>query len=72
MAKPRICASCRASMCEEWEIQGVEPAEAEFYVEGRVLADNNSGWRPYRAYLCLGHMEMMLIDGAEFPVQRKL
>ncbi len=66
MAKKRICASCRNGGSDSDE------CVAEFFVKGRVPADNNSGWRPYQAYLCDCHLEIMLDDGAEFHIQRKL
>jgi len=70
--KRRICASCRAGVSDLDDPDDFKPAEADYYVQGKVYSNYSDRMIPYRAYLCAGHMEMMLQDGAEFPVQRKL
>ncbi len=62
MAKKRICASCRHN-------EG-EPDEATTYVKGRVPTGDR--WMPYQGYLCDGHVQVMIDNGAEFHIQREL
>ena len=57
-----LCAQCRNNYadCDE---ENVGPAQADFYVQGTVLRDDDSGRRrPYRANLCDGHVDMLEDD----------
>ena len=69
--KPRICASCRAGYADETDPE-VGPAEADFYVQGRVWGSHQTRMRPYQGYLCADHVTMMEDDGAVFTVCRKI
>lgn len=53
--KERLCAQCR---------NGETEVPAEFYVTGRTVEG-----RPYRAYLCSGHVEILLSDGYQLQIQ---
>lgn len=66
-----VCGSCKNG---EWDDDDpdVGPEDAEYYVTGKIPADTKSGWRPYRAYLCRDHMEMLEEDGAVWKTVRKL
>ena len=58
----KLCAQCRSNYADNDE-PDVGPADAEFYVQGTVLRDDDSGRRrPYRANLCDDHVEIMLED----------
>jgi len=60
----RKCAQCRLA---DWgEEPEVGPADAEFYVAGRVPSPHSDRLIPYRGYICRNHYDAFLEDGAEF------
>ena len=61
--KYHTCASCRNGEIYD------EPATCE--VRGRI-AGCARDWIPYHSYLCDEHLELLLDDGAELHIVRKL
>lgn len=58
----KYCASCRNG-------ENLIPADVE--VKGRTFRYAECG-TPYRAYLCDGHLSMMLEDGDDLHIVRRL
>ena len=59
----KYCAQCRA---------GENKESATVYVEGKIQSSYSDRMIPYKAYLCDDHLELLVTDGAEFRVQRKI
>lgn len=68
----RICAQCKAGDSEAAREEGIMPAEADCYVEGKIVNNSFSGHEfiPYRGYLCDDHLDMLLSDGAELKATK--
>ena len=61
MKAVHLCNSCKAG--------GVK-VPADVYVTGKVPGERKY-WKPYRGYLCLEHLDMLLTDGAELKIVQR-